>query len=262
MILMARAPKYNEAPLGSGSMFDSIAGQYDIVNRFLSLGMDMSWRKILLQELQLQPGDRVLDLATGTADVAILEGEALRAMAEAAASSGSKGAGKQKKGMVVGIDPSANMLAHGRDKVAAKGLDGIVKLQLGDAQALKELSNRSFDKISMSFGIRNVPDRAKALREIHRVAAPGATVAIMDLHAPTTGIFAPLGRAAVKFLPTVLGLLSGAPDQYGHLERSIFAFPEPDAWQDAMRDAGLPVYRAVPLCLGCVWLYLAHPAKK
>ncbi|KAH8047276.1 2-octaprenyl-6-methoxy-1,4-benzoquinone methylase [Aureococcus anophagefferens] len=124
--------------LGTGQMFNRIARRYDLANKFMSLGMDQGWRRGLVAALELAPSDRVLDLATGTADVAILEGAAGPA--------------------VLGVDPSANMLAIGRTKVAAAGLDGTVELALGDATDLEHLADGGFDKISISFGIRNIPD--------------------------------------------------------------------------------------------------------
>jgi ubiquinone/menaquinone biosynthesis C-methylase UbiE len=110
----------------------------------------------------------------------------------------------------------------------------------------------------MSFGIRNVPDRRAALREIARVAKPTATVAILELHAPRRGPLAAVAKAAVWLLPTVLGTLTGASQQYQHLQRSILSFPDDEEWRSQMAIAGLPVVHAQSMCYGAVWLYVAQ----
>jgi demethylmenaquinone methyltransferase/2-methoxy-6-polyprenyl-1,4-benzoquinol methylase len=172
------------SPLGSGHMFDAIAGKYDLVNRVISLGMDQGWRRRAVRALQLEEraeatatqraeaiagvgvpssvpaSPTVPDLATGTADLAIL----ITRMVPGA--------------HVIGVDPSAGMLAVARQKVADAGLGACIDLREGDAQAL-DLPDRSVDAITMAFGIRNVPDRPKALREMARVTRPGGRIAIL-----------------------------------------------------------------------------------
>ena len=125
------------AAMGSGAMFDAIAGNYDLVNKVISLGGDVAWRRELVAALELQAGHRVLDLATGTADVAIMLGR------------------EPEAPVVVGVDPSNNMLEIGRQKVRDAGLGATVELFQGDAQALTGYGDSSFDSVSMSFGIRN-----------------------------------------------------------------------------------------------------------
>ena len=117
-------------PLGSGAMFTTIAGRYDVINRVMALGMDQYWRSEMLSALEVGPGDAHLDLATGTADVAILSAQ--------------RGAGP-----VLGIDPAAGMLAVGRDKVTAASLDGSVTLVLGDAQRLDGVAGETYDKVRL-----------------------------------------------------------------------------------------------------------------
>lgn len=135
------------APLGSGGMFDAIAHRYDLTNRVMSLGADGSWRRELVDALRVGPGHRILDVATGTADVAIL---IARTVEDAS---------------VLGVDPSENMLSIGRAKAQRAAVADRVVLRTGDAQGLRELADDSFDGAAMAFGIRNVPDRAAALRE-------------------------------------------------------------------------------------------------
>src|SRR5688572_25248039 len=147
---------------GSGAMFDGIARRYDLLNRVISLGIDQNWRRQTVAALNLRPGARVLDLATGTADLAIMA------------------ARKEPGARVVGLDPSQGMLEVGREKVARAGLTERVELVAGDAQSLP-FPDGSFDGICMAFGIRNVTDRDRALREMARVTRPAGRIAILEL---------------------------------------------------------------------------------
>ena len=139
--------KSERVDLGSGSMFDLIAEKYDVTNKLISLGSDVAWRRQLVASLDLKEGDVVLDLATGTADVAIMLAQ------------------NGPNSRVVGVDPSAKMLEFGRRKVSEQGLDGRVELFQGDAQRLSGYETNGYDKCCISFGIRNIPDRVAALKE-------------------------------------------------------------------------------------------------
>jgi demethylmenaquinone methyltransferase/2-methoxy-6-polyprenyl-1,4-benzoquinol methylase len=221
-------------------MFDAIAHRYDLLNRVISLGVDQSWRRRAVRALELAPGKRVLDLATGTADLAILI-----ARTELGAE-------------VVGLDPSRNMLAVGRAKVDAAELGARVSLVEGDAEALP-FDDSSFDGISMAFGIRNVKDRPRALREMARVVRRGGRVAILELSEPRGGPMAALARLHVhEIVPRLGALLSGAAE-YRYLQRSIAAFPPAEEFAEAMRGAGLDVLAVEPLTFGVSHLYVATP---
>jgi demethylmenaquinone methyltransferase/2-methoxy-6-polyprenyl-1,4-benzoquinol methylase len=228
---------------GSGQMFDAIAPRYDLLNRLLSLGIDQRWRRLLVQRLELKPGALVLDHATGTADLAILI---------ARSSPGVR---------VIGVDPSTEMLRVGQVKVDAAGLSGRVSLQPGDAENLVDFAPDSVDAVSMAFGIRNVPDRGRALRELARVTRPGGRIAILELSEPRGGIMGPLARLHVhQIVPWVGGLLSGARE-YRYLQRSIAAFPPPDVFADLMKTNGIVVERVDPLTFGVCHLYVGTPAS-
>uniref|UniRef100_A0A7S3JWZ7 2-methoxy-6-polyprenyl-1,4-benzoquinol methylase, mitochondrial n=1 Tax=Aureoumbra lagunensis TaxID=44058 RepID=A0A7S3JWZ7_9STRA len=228
--------------LGHGSMFDRIAGRYDRTNRVMSLGMDKGWRRVLVRALDLKANDNVLDLATGTADVAILEAHA--------------GAGK-----VLGIDPSANMISIGREKLVHESVQDRVSLELGDATQLDTLTNKSFDKISIAFGIRNIPNIPQALIEMRRVAKPKAILAILEFCEPESGPLAPIARFFIRFIvPRIGALLSGAHwNEYRHLQASIAAFPSPSKFAHIINQAGFHVYEIRLLAFGSVALYLASP---
>ncbi len=222
-------------------MFDAIAERYDLVNRIISLGIDQSWREKTVAALNLAQGARVLDLATGTADLAIQ-----------IAKEGSD---------VVGVDPSPRMLAIGRRKVHEAMLHEHVELVVGDAQALA-FADSSFDGVSIAFGIRNVPDRARALREMARVTKPGGRVAVLELSEPESGgLLGPLARFHVHTLvPWVGSLISGAAE-YRYLQRSIAAFPSATEFARLMQEHGLDVLRVEPLTFGVCHLYVATPAS-
>ncbi|HVV87133.1 MAG TPA: bifunctional demethylmenaquinone methyltransferase/2-methoxy-6-polyprenyl-1,4-benzoquinol methylase UbiE [Kofleriaceae bacterium] len=226
---------------GSGAMFDRIARRYDLLNRVMSFGVDRRWRRRTADALALPDRPRrVLDLATGTADLAIAVARRYR----------------QAEG--VGVDPSAKMIEVGAAKVAARGLAARVSFALGDACAL-EHDDRSFDGVTMAFGIRNVPDRPLALRELARVARPGARVAILELGEPEGGVMAPLARFHIRqVVPRVGALLSGARE-YRYLQSSIAAFPPPAEFAAMMETAGLRVLDVVPLTFGVCNLYVGTP---
>jgi len=225
---------------GSGAMFDKIARRYDLLNRLMSFGIDQRWRNKTVDALELKPGGRVLDLATGTADLAI---KVLR---------------RHPDTTVVGVDPSVRMLEIGRQKVTVGGLSAKCELLVGDAQQLP-FPDHSFDGLCMAFGIRNVPDRLKALREMARVVRPDGRIAILELSEPKGGILGPLARFQIRtVVPWVGSILSGAKE-YRYLQQSIAAFPPPEAFADVMRQAGLEVLQVQPLTFGVCCLYVARP---
>jgi len=242
------------APLGSGEMFDRIAPRYDLVNRVLSLGLDRRWRRRVVRALGLGPkpcargawfGERprVLDVATGTGDLAI---EIAQACPGAS---------------VIGLDPSANMLAVARAKLERRGLADRVSLVEGDAQALPQ-ANCAIDAATIAFGIRNVPDRARALRELARVVRPGGRIAVLELGEPRRGVLGALARFHChQLVPRIGALLSGARE-YRYLQRSVAAFPPADEFAAIMRMSGLDVIEIVPLTFGVCTLFVATPAEE
>lgn len=222
---------------GSGAMFDRIAARYDLLNRVMSLGLDRRWRTRLVRALDLPPDARVLDVASGTADVA-LRIIALHASAR-----------------VTGLDPSAAMLAVGADKVRRAGREDAITLVVGDAQALP-FADSTFDAACIAFGIRNVPDRLAALREMARVTRPGGRVAVLELGEPGGGALSSLARLHVRHVVPRLGALLSGSREYRYLQESIAAFPPPDAFMQLMRDASLADVRAERLSFGAVHLYV------
>ncbi len=226
---------------GSGAMFDGIAHRYDLVNRVISLGIDQSWRKKTVSSLELKPGARVLDLAPGTGDLAIMV------------------ARTHPEVTVVGVAPSSKMLEVGQKKLIEAQLTDRIELQVGDAQAL-QFADRSFDGLCIAFGIRNVPDRLQGLREMARVTKAGGRVAILELSEPRGGVLGPLARFHVhSVVPAVGALLSGAKE-YEYLQKSIAAFPSARRFEGMMTEAGLRIVASTSLTFGVCHLYVGEPA--
>ena len=226
---------------GSGQMFDRIARRYDLLNRMMSFGVDKRWRKRTVAALALPAtASRVLDVATGTGDLAI------------------DIARRHPGAEVIGVDPSAKMIEVGATKVTR--FDGRVSLVLGDAQALA-FDDGSFDAVTIAFGIRNVPDRTRGLAEMARVCRVGGRVAILELGEPKRGVMAPLARFHIRQVVPRLGALLSGSKEYRYLQTSIAAFPPPDEFAELMAANGLKVLEVVPLTFGVCNLYVGTPSR-
>ena len=229
---------------GSGEMFDAIADRYDLLNRIISLGLDQGWRKRTVAALDLagKVDATVLDLATGTGDLAL------------------QIARTHPSTKVIGTDPSRRMLDVAERK--ARSAEGKVALRVGDAQAI-DLADGTVDAVSMAFGIRNVPDRSRALREMARVTRPGGRIAILELSEPKQGTLAKLARFHIhEIVPRIGGLISGGGGEYAYLQRSIAAFPAPEAFAVQMDEAGVEVLEIAPLTFGVVCLFVGTPRRE
>jgi demethylmenaquinone methyltransferase / 2-methoxy-6-polyprenyl-1,4-benzoquinol methylase len=233
----AVVPKAALVQPGSGDMFDAIASRYDLMNRLLSFGVDQRWRKKTVAALALGSGATVLDLATGTADLAL------------------RIALTHPDSHVFGVDPSRGMLALGREKVRRAGLEGRITLSEGVGEALP-FGDDTFDGVTMAFGIRNVPDRPQALRELSRVTRPGGRVCILELSEPRRGLLAFGARFHMHRVVPLLGALLSGPKAYRYLPRSIAEFPTPAVFCTMMRAAGLEQVHAEALTFGVCQLYV------
>jgi len=224
-------------------MFDGIADRYDLLNRIISLGIDQRWRKKTVAALEMKPGERVLDLATGTADLAMMV------------------ARTELQVQVVGLDPSLKMLAVGERKITAAGLGSQISLVEGNAETLP-FPTDSYDRVCMAFGIRNVPDRSKALREMARVTRTDGRIAILELAEPKQGVMGGLARFHVHTMVPWLGSLLSGSAEYRYLQRSIAAFPDAPEFSKQMQSCGLKVLGVEPLTFGVATLYVATPSKE
>ena len=224
-------------------MFDAIAGRYDFLNHLLSAGIDRRWRRRAVEALSLQGGERVLDLCTGTADLAI------------AACTGTPAAGR-----VVGIDFAGQMLHVGRLKLARERLGASVTLVRGDATCIP-VASQSVDAVTLAFGIRNIERPAAACLEIHRVLRPEGRVAILEFAVPTTlWIRAAYLGYFQHVLPCVGRLVSRHSAAYSYLPASVVGFASSGEFVEILRQSGFTEIRAVPLTLGIVFLYTAEKA--
>ena len=235
-VMTHSTPKTREAD-GSGAMFDRIARRYDRMNRVISLGTDKRWRRRLVNALSLSPGMRVLDVATGTADVALAIASAIDNTA------------------VAGIDPSHEMLAVGREKIQNAQMADRIQLVAGDAQSLP-FDDHHFDACAISFGIRNVPDRLMGLQEMVRVTRPGGTIAVLELGIPRGHWLSPFARLHMRYVMPQIGAIVAGRKEYRYLQESIDGFPTPEDFSQLMVDAGLVSVEATPLTFGAAWLFV------
>jgi demethylmenaquinone methyltransferase/2-methoxy-6-polyprenyl-1,4-benzoquinol methylase len=225
----------------SWKMFNTIAGRYDFLNRLLSLGQDIRWRNALKQFLPDHDGQIILDLATGTADVLITL---------------TKDNPKIRQG--IGVDPAVKMLEIGRDKIKAQHLDDRLNLQQGDAQALPFL-DENFDCVTISFGIRNIPDLRLALLEMYRVTKKGGRVLILEFSKPENPILKCGHWLYLQtFVPLVGFIFSGNFKAYTYLNQTIQTFPYGDRFCKILKQMGFVDIKPHPLMGGAATIYVAH----
>jgi demethylmenaquinone methyltransferase / 2-methoxy-6-polyprenyl-1,4-benzoquinol methylase len=221
-------------------MFDAIARRYDLLNHVLSAGLDRRWRDRAIRSLRLQGTERVLDLCTGTADLATA---AARARPPAA--------------RVVGVDFAGAMLRVGREKLKRERLGGRVALVRGDATR-PPIADASVDAVTIAFGIRNVDQVEAACREMRRVLRRGGRLAILEFAVPTTpGVSAVYLWYLRHVLPRIGRAVSRHNAAYGYLPASIGAFSTPDEFVTILRQAGFSNISADRLTFGSVILYTA-----
>lgn len=232
--------KLDKAPEKIAGMFDAIAGRYDLLNTVLSGGADRYWRRRMIASLQLTGRERLLDVCTGTADVAI-------------------GAARRKSGAarVVGVDFSGSMLAHGLEKVTRAGLGRRIQLIRGDAMALPA-AGASVDAVTIAFGIRNVLRAEAACAELFRVLRPGGRLAILEFGLPVFPAVRPFYLWYFNHvLPRIGRAVSRHDAAYTYLPESVGAFQFGDEFARILTNAGFSQVKARPLALGIVYLYTA-----
>jgi demethylmenaquinone methyltransferase / 2-methoxy-6-polyprenyl-1,4-benzoquinol methylase len=223
------------------AMFDAIARRYDFLNHLLSGGLDRYWRRRALAALRLTGRETLLDVCTGTADVAI---GAMRRRPPAR--------------RAIGVDFAPIMLARGRVKVMAAGLDGPIALVRGDAMRLP-VKDASVDAITIAFGIRNVADVECVCAEIWRALVPRGRLAILEFSMPRTPVVRSLYAWYFRrVLPLVGRAVSGHAAAYAYLPASVGTFSTPRELVDFLERAGFVRAAAIPLTFGAVQLYLAE----
>ncbi len=217
-------------------MFNSIAHRYDYLNHFLSMGIDRLWRRKLRKRLSVYKPEKILDVATGTGDLAI----------ELA---------KLKPRQIIGVDIAETMLEMGDKKIIKKNLQHMIQLQQGDSEDLP-FENDTFDAAVISYGVRNFETPLKGLKEIHRVLKPGGVILILEFGMP--GSF-PVKQLYSFYFNAILPfwgkVFSGSYESYKYLPESVKTFPYGKNFTDLLEQAGFGNTSATSLSQGITYLY-------
>jgi len=220
------------------SMFNDIAHRYDFLNHFLSAGIDIQWRKRVRKLLAKQEPKQLLDVATGTGDLAIE-------------------LSKLNPDHITGIDIAVEMLEIGREKIKKSGLDSIIDLQEGDAENLNFADN-SFDAITVAFGVRNFETLQYGLKEMNRVLREGGMVVVLEFSKPKKFPVKQLYNFYSRYImPTMGKLVSKSDAAYTYLPESVQKFAEDQAFLDELSLAGFRAPRQKRLTLGIATIYYA-----
>ena len=219
-------------------MFDTISKEYDGLNRVISFGIDVKWRKKVVNKVAATKPKRILDVATGTGDLAI-------------------NLAKTDAEEIIGLDISAGMLSVGKEKVAAKNLDDRIKMVQGDSENLP-FEDDYFDAITVAFGIRNFETLEKGLAEILRVLKPGGIFVILETSVPTKFPFKQgYGLYTKTLLPLIGRVFSKDRDAYAYLSESASVFPYGEKLNNILRKTGFTHVEANPQTMGVATIYLA-----
>lgn len=219
-------------------MFNNIAGKYDFLNHFLSMGIDKGWRKKAIKEIGKVNPKIILDVATGTGDLAIV-------------------AAKLNPEKIIGVDIAVQMLEVGRNKLAEKNLNKLITLQTGDSEALPFADNE-FDAITCAYGVRNFENLHAGLREMSRVMRSGGKVAILEFSRPKAFPMKQLYYFYFKYICPMFGRIVSKDNRaYTYLHESAMAFPEGDHFCEILEECGFKDAKAKPLTFGITTLYMA-----
>lgn len=217
-------------------MFNSISKNYDLLNHLLSLGIDILWRKKAVKLLRQENPKTILDIATGTGDFAL---EALSLKPE----------------KIIGVDISEGMLEVGRKKMKEKGVDDVIKLELGDSENL-HFPDNSFDAVIAAFGVRNFENLEKGLSEMLRVLKPGGSLVIIEISKPQMFPFKQVYSIYFEtILPKIGKLISKDNSAYSYLPASVQEFPYGDRFLSILNNVGYKQTRCKPLSFGISSIY-------
>ncbi len=219
-------------------VFDSVAGSYDLMNDLMSGGMHRLWKRFALSQTGLRPGQRALDVASGTGDL---------------------GAGLARQvgrdGLAVLSDINREMLARGRDRLIDKGISAQVAWVIANAECLP-FPDRSFDCVTIGFGLRNVTDKPAALASMRRVLGPGGRLLVLEFSKPRPEIRAAYDAYSFNVLPRLGGIVAGDAASYRYLAESIRMHPDQETLAAMIRDAGFDDCRWHNLAAGVVALHV------
>lgn len=220
-------------------MFNNISHKYDFLNHFLSLGIDILWRKKAIRLLKPDAPKQILDVATGTGDFA-LEALAL------------------KPDRIVGVDISAGMLEMGKVKMKKKGVDHIIDMQMGDSEKLL-FDDNTFDATIVAFGVRNFENLKKGLQDMHRVVKPGGKTVIIEFSRPRHFPMKQLYSFYFKSILPIIGkTISKDSAAYTYLPESVDAFPDGKDFLDILTDVGYKKTECIPLTFGISSIYIGQ----
>lgn len=219
-------------------MFDTISPSYDLLNRVFSMGVDQGWRRKVMRLVAREPVEHLLDVATGTADLAILA--------------------SKRVPRVTGVDISEGMLSHGRTKVAKRGLADRVVLQRADSASLP-FPDDTFGAVTVAFGVRNFEELERGIAEMRRVLKPGGRLFVLEFSKPRNTILGVLFRFYFhRVMPFIGRMVSRDKAAYTYLPKSVDAFPEGEDFLRIMAATGLHDRSAKPLTGGIATLYVGR----
>lgn len=234
--LSQKLPDKNEKEMAA--MFDSISPSYDFLNHFLSFGTDTYWRAVCVKEVIRIHPDKILDLATGTGDLAI------------------KMAAKMKQAEITGADISEAMLGLAQKKVLKKNLEARISLKYASVHSLP-FNNQYFDAVTVAFGVRNFEDMDKAFSEVKRVLKPGGKCYILEFSKPAHPAVSFIYNIYFKhILPWLGNVFSGNKIAYRYLNRSASLFPSGKTFEDILRKNKIEPVSTKPLTFGIATLYI------
>lgn len=232
----SKLPKKEQVAL----MFDQIAPKYDFLNRFLSAGIDIRWRKKALSLLKPKQPKIILDVATGTADLAIMASKMLQ---------------PQK---IIGIDISEGMLSFGRQKIAAENLSATIELQKGDSESI-QFPDETFDAVTVSFGVRNFQNLEKGIGDIFRVLKKNGTLIVLEFSKPKLPVIKQLYSLYMNVVtPGMGGLFSRNRKAYSYLNESVDKFPEGKSFESVLKSVNFTNTKIIPLTFGICTIYTAQ----
>ena len=218
------------------SMFNKIAWRYDLLNHLLSLNIDKIWRRKLVKMLSQKHPESILDVATGTGDLAIA-------------------ASRIKPKEIIGIDIADEMLEFGRKKITAKGLDKMITLQTADSENIPYPSER-FDATMVAFGVRNYENLDLGLSEMYRILKKNGTIYVLEFSIPTNKMFRPFYFFYFKnILPLIGKMVSKDTAAYTYLPDSVSAFPSGKLFTERLEKAGFTKCTILPLTFGIATIY-------
>jgi demethylmenaquinone methyltransferase/2-methoxy-6-polyprenyl-1,4-benzoquinol methylase len=225
-------------------MFDGIAGKYDFMNRFLSAGIDRSWRKKAIKEIRKDKPGYILDIATGTGDMAIRAAKMINPR------------------KITGIDISEGMLTLGRKKVAAAHLSNVIELLKGDGEVIS-FGDNTFDAVMVAFGVRNFENLNRGLTEILRVMKPGSKLVVLEFSKPKLRLVRSIYNWYMgKLAPAIAKFFRQNKKAYQYLNESAKAFPERHQFIDILKDVGFSDTDFRPLSLGICCIYTGRKPLK